>query len=96
MGGLIQEANDLAEKKVDLVELNGLEALDPRLAYEIALRSIVHFERFKAEHSLSEIENATTLQWALRYGIIGRLYGFLEALDIFRSYAVAIREALRQ
>jgi uncharacterized protein YutE (UPF0331/DUF86 family) len=106
--------------------------------------NVAALERFKAEHSLAEIGNATTLQWALRYGIMesiqividtachicssknlgtpknygdcirflaqiglrnliiheyagidtGRLYGFLEALDIFRSYAEAIRETL--
>ncbi|MGA2545251.1 MAG: DUF86 domain-containing protein [Rectinemataceae bacterium] len=121
--------------------------------------NVASLEIFKAEHSLAEIEKATTLQWALRYGIMesiqividtachicssknlgtpknygdcirflarfgylkpepadellsiiglrnliiheyagidtGRLYGFLESLDIFRSYAEAIRETL--
>lgn len=120
---------------------------------------MVALERFKSEHSLAEIEKTTSLQWALRYGLLesiqividtachvcsgrnlgapknygdcirflvqfnylkrdladellsvigfrdlliheyasidtGRLYGFLEALDIFRSYAEAIRETL--
>jgi hypothetical protein len=45
LGGLIEEASALVEKKVDLVELNGLEAQDPRLAYEIASSSVVLFER---------------------------------------------------
>jgi hypothetical protein len=45
LGGLIQEACDLVERKVDLVELNGLEGEDPRLAYEIAASSVLLFER---------------------------------------------------
>ncbi|MGA2545252.1 MAG: nucleotidyltransferase domain-containing protein [Rectinemataceae bacterium] len=45
LGGLIQEASDIMENKVDLVELNGLETQDPGLAYEIVSSSFVLFER---------------------------------------------------
>lgn len=48
LGGLIQEVCDLAERKVDLVELNGLEGEDPRLAYEIAASSVLLFESSSA------------------------------------------------
>jgi len=45
LGGLIQEASELVKNRVDLVELDGLEADDPRLAYEIAAEAKVIFER---------------------------------------------------
>ena len=48
LGGLIQEASELVERKIDLVELDGLEADDPRLAYEIAAGAKVVFKRSDA------------------------------------------------
>jgi hypothetical protein len=47
--------SDLVDNKVDLVELNGLESLDPRLAYEIASSSDVLFD---AQPFLDSAKNA--------------------------------------
>ncbi|MCX7025256.1 MAG: nucleotidyltransferase domain-containing protein [Spirochaetes bacterium] len=45
LGSLIQAISELVGKKIDFVELRGLEAEDPRRAYEIASNSKVILER---------------------------------------------------